>query len=109
MPDAASPAQPATLEIGEAVEHLVASLPPKGAGSVPLKDVLDYSLEETAELVDSTVGAVKAASSTAVEQSSLPRLLPAKSARRARAQSWHESCTFMWIGLIDTTGTECVN
>ncbi|RYZ07099.1 MAG: sigma-70 family RNA polymerase sigma factor [Myxococcales bacterium] len=44
-----------------AVEHLVLVLPPKERACVLLKDVLDYSLEEIAELVDSTVGGVKAA------------------------------------------------
>jgi len=61
MPEAASPAQPTTLGIGKAVEHLVASLPPKERACVLLKDVFDYSLEEIAELVGSTVGGVKAA------------------------------------------------
>src|SRR5205807_3380389 len=61
MSEAVSPAEPATLGIGKAVEHLVASLPPKERACVLLKDVFDYSLEEIAELVDSTVGGVKAA------------------------------------------------
>jgi len=61
MPEAASPAQPTTLGIGKAVEHLVASLPPKERACVLLKDVFDYSLEEIAELVGSTVSGVKAA------------------------------------------------
>jgi RNA polymerase sigma-70 factor (ECF subfamily) len=61
MPEAVSPAQPATLGIGKAVEHLVASLPPKERACILLKDVFDYSLEEIAELVDTTVGGVKAA------------------------------------------------
>jgi RNA polymerase sigma-70 factor, ECF subfamily len=61
MPEAVSPSQPATLGIGKAVEHLVASLPPKERACVLLKDVFDYSLEEIAELVDTTVGGVKAA------------------------------------------------
>jgi len=61
MPEAFSPAEPATLGVGKAVEHLVASLPPKERACILLKDVLDYSLEEIAELVDSTVGGVKAA------------------------------------------------
>ena len=37
------------------------SLPPKERACVLLKDVFDYSLEEIAALVDSTVGGVKAA------------------------------------------------
>ena len=61
VPDAVEPADPALLGLGRAVEHLVTSLPPKERACVLLKDVFDYSLEEIAELVDSTVGAVKAA------------------------------------------------
>ncbi len=61
IPEAVSPAEPAALGIGKAVEHLVASLPPKERACVLLKDVFDYSLEEIAELVDTTVGGVKAA------------------------------------------------
>jgi RNA polymerase sigma-70 factor (ECF subfamily) len=60
-PDAVPPAEPAALGIGKAVEHLVESLPPKERACILLKDVFDYSLEEIAELVDSTVGGVKAA------------------------------------------------
>jgi RNA polymerase sigma-70 factor (ECF subfamily) len=37
------------------------ALPPKERACVLLKDVFDYTLEEIAELVDSTVGGVKAA------------------------------------------------
>jgi len=47
--------------LGRAVEHLVLALPPKERACVLLKDVLDYSLEEAAELVGSSVGGVKAA------------------------------------------------
>src|SRR5262245_64134968 len=61
IPEAVSPAQPITLGIGKAVEHLVTSLPPKERACGPLKDVFDYSLEEIAELVGSTVSGVKAA------------------------------------------------
>lgn len=53
--------EPASLSIGPAVEHLVLMLPPKERACVLLKDVFEYSLEEIAELVDSTVGGVKAA------------------------------------------------
>lgn len=49
------------LGLGGALEHLVISLPPMERACVLLKDVFDYSLEEIAELVDSTVGGVKAA------------------------------------------------
>src|SRR5258708_15695948 len=49
------------LGVGLAMEHLVLLLPPKERACVLLKDVFDYSLDEIAELVDSTVGGVKAA------------------------------------------------
>jgi RNA polymerase sigma-70 factor, ECF subfamily len=61
VPDAVNPVEPPALGLGRAVEHLVSSLPPKERACVLLKDVFDYSLEEIAELVDSTVGGVKAA------------------------------------------------
>jgi RNA polymerase sigma-70 factor (ECF subfamily) len=60
VPEAIEPAEPA-LGTGQAVEHLVLTLPPKERACMLLKDVFDYSLEEIAELVDSTVGGVKAA------------------------------------------------
>jgi len=60
VPDATESAEPA-LETGKAVEHLVLTLPPKERACLLLKDVFDYSLEEIAELVDSTAGGVKAA------------------------------------------------
>ena len=61
VPDATLPADPVGPALGRAVEHLVLTLPPKERACVLLKDVFDYSLEEIAELVDSTVGGVKAA------------------------------------------------
>ena len=60
VPEATETAEP-TLGTGKAVEHLVLTLPPKSVRVFCLKDVFDYSLEEIAELVDSTVGGVKAA------------------------------------------------
>jgi RNA polymerase sigma-70 factor (ECF subfamily) len=57
-PDFFEPHEPL---VGPAVEHLVLALPPKERACVLLKDVFDYSLEEIADLVDSTVGGVKAA------------------------------------------------
>jgi RNA polymerase sigma-70 factor (ECF subfamily) len=60
-PDFILPADPSVLGVGRAVEHLVISLPPKERACVLLKDVFDYTLEEIAELVSSTVGGVKAA------------------------------------------------
>jgi len=47
--------------LGRAVEHLVLTLPPMERACVMLKDVLDHSLDEIAELTGSTVGGVKAA------------------------------------------------
>jgi len=60
VPEVTQPAEP-VLETGKAVEHLVLTLPPKERACLLLKDVFDYSLEEIAELVDSTAGGVKAA------------------------------------------------
>jgi len=60
LPEAIEPADP-VLGMGKAVEHFVLTLPPKERACILLKDVFDYSLEEIAELVDSTVGGVKAA------------------------------------------------
>src|SRR6202166_1367237 len=60
-PDYVMPANPPVLGVGRAVEQLVMSLPPKERACVLLKDVFDYTLEEIAELVSSTVGGVKAA------------------------------------------------
>ena len=60
-PDSVAPREAVGSALGDAVEHLVLALPPKERACVLLKDVFDYSLEEIAELVDSTVGGVKAA------------------------------------------------
>ena len=48
-------------EVDRAVERLVINLPPKERACVLLKDIFEYSLDEIADLVDSTVGGVKAA------------------------------------------------
>lgn len=55
------PADPPGLALDRAVERLVINLPPKERACVLLKDVFDYSLDEIADLVDSTLGGVKAA------------------------------------------------
>jgi RNA polymerase sigma-70 factor, ECF subfamily len=47
--------------VDRAIERLVITLPPKERACVLLKDVFDYSLEEIADLVESTTGGVKAA------------------------------------------------
>jgi RNA polymerase sigma-70 factor, ECF subfamily len=82
VPAATSPADAALLGVGKAIEHLVAVLPPRERASILLKDVFDYSLEEIADLTDSTVGAVKAAlnrARTKLAESS-PPAKPARSA-----------------------------
>jgi len=55
------PDDPPGPALGRAVEHLVLALPPMERACVLLKDVLDHSLDEIADLVGSTVGGVKAA------------------------------------------------
>src|SRR3979490_3277339 len=60
-PDFVSPVEPDGPVLGRAVEHLVLRLPAMERACVLLKDVFDYTLEEIAELVSSTVGGVKAA------------------------------------------------
>jgi RNA polymerase sigma-70 factor, ECF subfamily len=81
MPEAIQPAEP-VWETGKAVEHLVLTLPPKERACVLLKDVFDYSLVEIADLVDSTVGGVKAALNRARTKlaDSPPQEKPARSA-----------------------------
>lgn len=48
-------------EVGRAVERMVMLLPPKERACLLLKDVFDYSLEEIAPMVGSTLGGVKSA------------------------------------------------
>jgi RNA polymerase sigma-70 factor (ECF subfamily) len=55
------PDDPPGPALGRAIEHLVITLPPMERACVLLKDVLDHSLEEIAELVGSTLGGVKVA------------------------------------------------
>jgi RNA polymerase sigma-70 factor (ECF subfamily) len=55
------PEPPFGSSVKVAIEHLVIHLPPMERACVLLKEVFDYSLQETAELVGSTVGGVKAA------------------------------------------------
>jgi len=59
--DSIEPVEAVGYGVDRAIEHLVLALPPKERACVLLKDVFDYSLEEIADLVDSTVGGVKAA------------------------------------------------
>jgi RNA polymerase sigma-70 factor (ECF subfamily) len=72
--------------IGRAVEHLVLTLPPKERACVLLKDVFDYSLDEIAELVGSTVGGVKAALSRGrAKLAAAPAPAPARTTRQSEA------------------------
>jgi RNA polymerase sigma-70 factor (ECF subfamily) len=87
-PDFVPPVNPVGPDLGRAVEYLVMALPPKERASVLLKDVFDYTLEEIAELVDSTLGGVKAALSRGrAKLESLPKDAappPAASAEMSR-------------------------
>jgi RNA polymerase sigma-70 factor (ECF subfamily) len=60
-PDVVVPVEPAGPALDRALERLVIHLPPKERACLLLKDVFDHTLEEIAELVDSTPGGVKAA------------------------------------------------
>src|SRR5216117_1466023 len=80
-PDSVAPVDPPGPGLGRAVEHLVLTLPPMERACVLLKDVFDYSLEEIAEFIDSTVGGVKAAlnrARTKLAESS-PQAMPPRS------------------------------
>jgi RNA polymerase sigma-70 factor, ECF subfamily len=81
-PDWVKPVEPHGRAVVKAVEHLVLGLPPMERACVLLKDVFDYSLEEIAELVDSTVGGVKAALSRG--RSKLARLAEPTTAPRPK-------------------------
>ncbi len=87
-PTSIAPVESRGQDVMRAVEHLVLRLPPKERACILLKDVLDYSLEEIAELVDSTVGGVKSALSrgraklaVSPETSSSPRSSSEESSR----------------------------
>src|SRR6202011_2953292 len=81
-PDTVDPSEPVGPMLDRALEHLVLTLPPKERACVLLKDVFDYTLEEIAEMVDSTIGGVKAALNRARTRlsSSSPRPKPARPA-----------------------------
>lgn len=59
--DFIEPDEPFGTGVGPALEKLVLHLPPKERACILLKDVFEYSLQDIAELVDSTLGGVKAA------------------------------------------------
>ena len=86
--DSVDPVEAVGHGVDRAIEHLVLSLPPKERACVLLKDVFDYSLEEIAELVDSTVGGVKAALNRGRTKLALvERGEPAVERREGRAQA----------------------
>lgn len=84
-PDHVAPVEPVGPALSRAVEHLVLALPPMERACVLLKDVFDYTLEDIADLVDSTVGGVKSALSRgrAKLASTAPAPRAARPARRA--------------------------
>jgi RNA polymerase sigma-70 factor (ECF subfamily) len=90
-PDVVDPKDPPGPDLQRAVEHLVMALPPKERACVLLKDVFDYTLDEIAELVDSTVGGVKAALSRGrMKLASLPpRSAPARAATEDMSRLLH--------------------
>jgi len=61
LPDSVPPVESDAPALGHAIEHLVFTLPPMERAAVLLKDVFDYSLVETADLLESNIGAVKSA------------------------------------------------
>jgi RNA polymerase sigma-70 factor (ECF subfamily) len=85
MPESVAPVEATGRGVERAIEHLVLALPPKERASVLLKDVFDYSLEEIAELVDSTVGGVKAALNRG--RSKLAKLTPIRAGSSSAAEN----------------------
>ena len=83
-PASVAPIDPTGRAVDRAVERLVVNLPPKERACVLLKDVFDYSLDEIADLVDSTVGGVKAALNRG--RAKLAILPPAAQGRPAASQ-----------------------
>jgi RNA polymerase sigma-70 factor (ECF subfamily) len=59
--DEAAPEEPPRVEVREALLELARALPPRERAAFLLKDVFDFSLEETARAIGTTVGGVKAA------------------------------------------------
>jgi len=83
--DSVEPIEAIGHGVKRAIEHVVLALPPKERACVLLKDVFDYSLEEIADLVDSSVGGVKAALSRGRSKLVKPPPAPPASARSRRA------------------------
>ncbi len=106
-PDFVEPADVVGSAIGPAIEHLVLNLPPRERACVLLKDVFDYSLEEIGELVDSTVGGVKAAlnrgrSKLALSKGREPAPRDAKPEQRQMLQLYVDRFNSRdWDGLLE--------
>ena len=105
--DFVDPGDPIGPAIGPAIEHLVLNLPPKERACVLLKDVFEYSLEETAELVESTVGGVKAALNRG--RSRLESLQDRPAAPRGSTPENNRFSSFTSIDSTVETGTGCAN
>jgi RNA polymerase sigma-70 factor, ECF subfamily len=84
--DVVAPHEPNDPAVPRAIEHLVLTLPPKERACVLLKDVFSYSLDEIAELVDSTVGGVKAALNRGRAKLASAPLVPAAERRAAESR-----------------------
>jgi RNA polymerase sigma-70 factor (ECF subfamily) len=85
--EASAPRAPAAFEVREALCAAAALLPPRERVSLLLKDVFDYSLEEIAAALDTTVGAVKAALHRAREKAQAHQRSSAVSVRAAAPRS----------------------
>lgn len=103
--DVTAPNDVPSVGVGRAVVRLVLHLPPKERACVLLKDVLDYSLEEIAEFVDSTTGGVKAALSRGRAKLATLAAQPPRHPRRP-TRSRSRCCLSMSSASIVTTGTE---
>jgi RNA polymerase sigma-70 factor (ECF subfamily) len=100
-PDSVQPVDP----LGPAVERLVVNHPPKERACVLFKDVFDYSLEEIAPLVDSSVGSVKAALNR--DRGKLAALHDSPKAK-ATASRWNYFAATL-ICSISAIGMECAS
>jgi RNA polymerase sigma-70 factor, ECF subfamily len=80
-------ADPPGRALGRAVEHLLQHLPPKERACVLLKDVFDYTIDEIADLTESTPGGVKAALHRGREKLNA---LPSRAAARPAPVLSHE-------------------
>ena len=61
VPETGATDAPLPRELRDAASHLVSALPPQERAAVLLKDVFDLTLEEVAQALETSIGAVKAA------------------------------------------------